>query len=377
MDTNPDVAIVGAGLAGLTAALHLAKEGLQVTVIEKHRFPHHKVCGEYVSNEVVPYLESLGIEIGALKPVPISRVSFSNVTGRVLEGKLPLGGFGISRYAFDNYLYEKAVAAGCKFIFDSASDITFSNNGFLISTAKSGQISSKIAIGAFGKRSVLDQKLHRGFIRQKSPWLAVKAHYSGTFPDDLVSLHNFRGGYCGVSKVENNLINICYLAEYDSFRKYSDYGEFQRNVLYRNPNLKSIFEATKIVFDKPMAIGQISFSKKYPVENHVLMSGDTAGLIHPLCGNGMAMAIHGAKIASEMVIRFYAGQLTREELETEYAKTWKNIFNSRLAAGRIFSEVLQKEKLASMLTDAMLLFPQVFPALVRQTHGRPIPVQCS
>ncbi|RZJ33368.1 MAG: NAD(P)/FAD-dependent oxidoreductase [Flavobacterium sp.] len=377
MNTNPDIGIVGAGLAGLSAALHLAKAGLKVTVIEKHEFPHHKVCGEYISNEVLPYLEFLGVDVGQLNPTKVTRVSFSTISGREIEGKLPLGGFGISRYAFDNLLYENAVAAGCNFVFDSACDIEHSNDGFRIKTTKSGDILCKIAIGAFGKRSVLDQKLQRGFIRQKSPWLAVKAHYAGSFPDDLVSLHNFHGGYCGVSKVENNTINICYLANYESFRKYTDFDDFQKNVLYENPRLKSVFESSTMIYEKPLAIGQISFSKKFPVENHVLMAGDTAGLIHPLCGNGMAMAMHAAKLASELTIAFFDGKITRGEMEANYAKVWKDTFHRRLTSGRFLSAALQKQMLADILTRGLLLFPATFRGLIRQTHGKPIDLQCS
>ena len=54
MNINPDVIIIGGGLAGLTSALHLSKKGFKVTLIEKHDYPRHKVCGEYLSNEVVP-----------------------------------------------------------------------------------------------------------------------------------------------------------------------------------------------------------------------------------------------------------------------------------------------------------------------------------
>ena len=52
-----NVVIVGGGLAGLTSALHLTQSGLGVTLIEKNPYPRHKVCGEYISNEVLPYLD--------------------------------------------------------------------------------------------------------------------------------------------------------------------------------------------------------------------------------------------------------------------------------------------------------------------------------
>jgi len=64
------VIIVGGGLAGLTSALHLSKQGLKVLLIEKNQYPKHKVCGEYISNEVLPYLQALGFdpfEVGAKK----------------------------------------------------------------------------------------------------------------------------------------------------------------------------------------------------------------------------------------------------------------------------------------------------------------------
>ena len=59
---NFDVIIIGGGLAGLTNAIHLSKFNRQVLLIEKDSYPKHKVCGEYISNEVLPYLNSLGID---------------------------------------------------------------------------------------------------------------------------------------------------------------------------------------------------------------------------------------------------------------------------------------------------------------------------
>src|SRR5690606_24208169 len=97
-----DVIIVGGGLAGLTAALHLASNNQNVCLIEKNSYPHHKVCGEYVSNEVLPYLNRLGIDPFSLGAKKISNFEITNSKGVPVKTKLPLGGFGISRYCFDN-----------------------------------------------------------------------------------------------------------------------------------------------------------------------------------------------------------------------------------------------------------------------------------
>jgi len=82
MIANSEIAIVGGGLAGLTAAIHLSKLGYSITLIEKNTYPKHKVCGEYVSNEVIPYLNWLGIHPEILQPAQIEHLHFSTKNGK-------------------------------------------------------------------------------------------------------------------------------------------------------------------------------------------------------------------------------------------------------------------------------------------------------
>lgn len=371
MNVSKRIAIIGGGLAGLTAAIHLSKIGLKVILFEKNEYPKHKVCGEYISNEIVPYLNWLSLNISELNPTQISKLDFSTADGRMIHCDLPLGGFGVSRYALDAFLYEKAIQNGCEIIHDSVDTIVYENDVHTISTLNNGVFTSEIVIGAFGKRSTIDQKLKREFIQKKSHWLAVKAHYSGEFPTDTVGLHNFEGGYCGVSKVENDVINICYLASYDSFKKYKNTEEYQNQIVSNNPHLKLIFDSAKMIFEAPLTISQVSFSKKKLLENHILMIGDSAGLIHPLCGNGMAIAIHSAKIVSELIGDFYASKIkTRDELEKKYVIKWNANFEKRLRMGRILAFILQKQKLSFILMKIITKFPKLLPIIIKQTHGQ-------
>lgn len=367
---NNEVVIIGGGLAGLVAAIHLSKIGIPVILIEKNSFPKHKVCGEYISNEVIPYFDWLGIHIEELKPSAINHLDFSTKTGKNISCNLPLGGFGISRYALDNFLYQKAISQKCTILQESVIDVVFENDLFSITLSNQKIINSKIVIGAYGKRSNIDQVLNRSFIKNKSFWLAAKGHYEGEFPSNLVGLHNFEGGYCGISKVENSIINICYLANYKNFKPYKDLKSFQEEVLCKNPHLKAIFENAAPVFEKPLTISQISFDKKKPVENHILMIGDTAGLIHPLCGNGMAMAIHSAKIASEVIEDYREAKIkSRTELEKKYEQNWNKNFKSRLQVGRLLSSVLRNQKLSELLLRIFIHFPSLLPKIIKKTHG--------
>ncbi|MBT2160566.1 NAD(P)/FAD-dependent oxidoreductase [Zobellia barbeyronii] len=369
-----DVIIVGGGLAGLTAAIHLAKAGHEVLVFEKEPYPHHKVCGEYVSNEVLPYLKNLGVDLANFGAVTIDTLKFSTIKGAVLEVKLPLGGTGISRYAFDNLLYKQAEALGVTFVFESVTSITFQNTIFEVITGDSKMYTSRITIGSYGKRSVLDKQLKRSFIQQKSSWLAVKSHYSlDDFPVHEVGLHNFKGGYGGLSKTETGAVNFCYLVSYKSFQLEKGIDQFNEKVVSENPILKDFLYKAKPLFETPLTIAQISFHAKNPVEEHVLMCGDTAGLIHPLCGNGMAMAIHSAKIVSELIDTFLSGkEKDRKRMEQAYAKEWSRTFKRRLWLGRRLQSLLLNETLSNWAISLVAKQPWLLKQLIKNTHGKPI-----
>jgi len=371
MQQTNDVIIAGGGLAGLTAAIHLARAGLKVTLFEKHAYPQHKVCGEYISNEVLPYLRELDADPSVLQPSQLHKFQFSSQRGTLISATLPLGGFGLSRYALDQFLMHKAVSHGCTIVQDSVVSIVDNDDQMAIKTASSGNFYAKYVMGAYGKRSGIDQHLDRDFIKHKSPWLAVKAHYTGSYDPELVALHHFKGGYCGVSTVENGLINICYLTDYKTFKRYRNIEDFQEQVLFKNPHLKDIFRDCHMVFDAPLSIGQISFEKKEAVTNHVLMVGDAAGLIHPLCGNGMSMAILGAKLASSLLIKQFESKHhhSRAMMEQTYAREWTSHFKQRLSMGRSLSDLLQNDFLSSFLTASVARFPFILPHLIRRTHG--------
>lgn len=371
--TTFDVIIIGGGLAGLTNAIHLSKFKQRVLLIEKNSYPKHKVCGEYISNEVLPYLNSLGIDPIKEGAKQISKVQVSTIKGNLIKGELPLGGFGMSRYFLDSLLLKKALFNGVQVLKDSVDSIVFKKGVFTVQTKDSKSFQSKVTIGAFGKRSVLDQKMNREFIKKKSPYLAVKIHVKGDFPENLIALHNFKGGYCGVSKVENNLINLCYITEYNSFKKHKNITDFQHQVVFKNKHLKKIFEESNPVFKKPLTISQISFETKKPVENHIIMCGDTAGMIHPLCGNGMGMAITSARLASIRILQFLNGEIkTREGLEKQYFKDWNKEFKRRLKTGHFIARLFRSKTVSQIAYSILKIIPFLLPKMIQFTHGKHI-----
>lgn len=359
-------------MAGLTAAIHLSQKGQKITLFEKDVFPHHKVCGEYLSREVKPYLDSLEIPLDDLKPKNIERLLYSTPSGNSMETGLPLGAFGVSRYALDHLFYTMALENGVEVIQEKILEIQFLEDEFLI-TSSENEYRADYVLGSFGKRSLLDKNLGREFFKESAPWVAVKNHYRlQDFPDDLVGLHNFKGGYCGLSKTENDHINMCYLATYSSFKEHRSPERFNEKVLRKNPFLDAFLAEASPVFEQPVTIAQISFSKKEAVKDHVLMMGDAAGLIHPLCGNGMAIAIHSAKLASEALLEHLRLGSKREEMEAVYKRRWEEVFNRRFKTAGWLQKVLLRENLAEISQALISKVPFLLPKIIKQTHGEPI-----
>lgn len=374
MNNKPKIIIIGGGLAGLTNAILLVKADFDVTLIERKRYPFHRVCGEYVSNEVLPLLKNIGLNIADFGASQISKLVVSSPNGKTLKADLDLGAFGISRYQLDFELYKIASALGVKFLEDTkVLDIRFSDEKFEVQTNEKTLITD-LVIGAFGKRSNLDQKLNRKFFYQRSPYVGVKYHIKTDFPEDTIQLDNFKGGYCGLNKIENDIYCLCYLAENKYLKEFGSIAGMEENIVKQNPHLKHIFNNSSFIWDKPETINEISFKQKSLIENHVLMCGDTAGMIAPLCGNGMAIAIHSAKILSGTIIKNCSESINPERrklLAQNYQQVWSAEFAFRLKTGRAIQRLFGHNFLTQMAIAGLKIFPSLAQQIVKKTHGQP------
>ncbi|SKC74735.1 NAD(P)/FAD-dependent oxidoreductase [Ohtaekwangia koreensis] len=364
------ILIVGGGLAGLISAIILARKGIEVLVVERKVYPFHRVCGEYISNETIPFLKSLKLLPEEFSPSQINRLQLSAISGKNEILPLDLGGFGISRYILDNFLYSKAQEAGAEFWLNTdVENVSFQDNKFAIATSRS-EVYADIVIGAFGKRSKMDVHLNRSFIQKRSPYVGIKYHLKTDHPHDLIALHNFPGGYCGMSNIEEGKTNLCYLTHRDNVKKYKNIREMEEAVLFKNPLLESVFKNADFLFEKPEVINEISFETKSLVDNHILMAGDAAGMITPLCGNGMAMAIHASKILSELVIRYCEEEsFSREQLEKNYIYQWRKNFAGRIWAGRQIQKLFGNEWASNVAINLAINVKPVARIIMRNTHG--------
>lgn len=369
-----DIAIIGGGLAGLALSIQSAKAGFKVVLFEKEQYPFHRVCGEYISLESWDFIESLGLNLSELNLPIVNRLMVTAPNGNSIEQPLDLGGFGISRYTIDKALYDLAkglrvrVEAGVK-----VDDIVFEADMFSVHSSV-GIIQSRVAVGSFGKRSNLDVKWKRPFILGKQKkldnFIGVKYHIDIDWPKDLIALHNFKDGYCGISNIEEGKTCLCYLTTAQNLKTHGGSIAFmEQAVLKANPHLKKIIEKAIHLYEAPVTIAQISFERKSLIEHHVLMVGDAGGMITPLCGNGMSMALHGSKLAFETIAPFLRNEITRESMEQRYARVWTNTFGKRLTVGRWVQRFFGKIWMTNLFIAILKPFPFLVRAIVKQTHG--------
>ena len=371
-----DVAIAGGGLAGLALSIQLAKQGYRVILFEKESYPFHRVCGEYISNESWTFLESLGLDLESMELPKISRLQLSASNGKLLKQDLLPGGFGISRFKLDQTLAELAKKNGVELKEETKiNEIRFENDHFILYDHHL-QYRTRVACGCFGKRSNLDIKWKRRFTldsRDKNNnYVGIKYHVRSAFPPDTIALHLFEHGYAGIVKIEGDLYNLCYLTTAANLQKsQGNIGLMEKEILSPNPHLLQFFLESQRCATEPVTISQISFAPKSQVEDHVLMVGDAAGMITPLCGNGMSMALHASKLAATQILLFLKEAISREEMEKRYQANWNLQFSNRLRAGRMIQRLFWHPRLILLIIRLAGNFPSITKWLIKQTHGKP------
>jgi flavin-dependent dehydrogenase len=366
MKTDFDIGIAGGGLAGLSLAIALALKGHTVILFEKNSYPHHKVCGEYLSNESYDFLLRLGLPLGEINIPDINKVEITAPNGAKITRPLNLGGIGISRYTLEKMMADKAIEIGVQVMTSTKVEhIHWSDNCFQFTTTQ-GTFTSKVAAGSYGKTS----NLNTFSSKVKQNYVGVKYHIKGNFPKSTIGLHNFEGGYCGTSQIEDDKYCLCYLVNANSLKKAGSISKLEQTVLSQNPVLKAIWQDAEFLFNEPLTISNITFQYKKAVSNHILYLGDAAGTIAPLTGNGMSMALHASYSASLLISDFLNGKITREGLEFSYTKVWIKQFGLRVQISKQLQGLFGKKQLTNWTIATLKYFPKLTDKLIRLTHGK-------
>jgi flavin-dependent dehydrogenase len=339
----PDVTIIGAGPAGSLAAFALAARGWQVTLIEQHRFPRDKVCGESLSALGIEVLARLNLanRLRALNPSILTYTALHSSEGRELLCPLPRPMWGLSRRAMDTELVNAAKDAGARVLQPARCEsITPHLTVRHLQTNQVELLNPTWTIIADGKGALLP---HRPAATRD---LGIKAHFESVDgPHDAVELFGVRGHYVGLAPVENGRFNVAFslpLARLTQFQNNLD--PLWQQILTENRTLARRFaRARRIGGWLASPLPRFPVARRWPAR--VIPLGNAAAALEPIGGEGMGLALRSAELAADALDQSQQTQtpLPVARLRSQFATLWR----TRRLTSRMLAQLLSNPALAS------------------------------
>ncbi|MBV8545324.1 MAG: NAD(P)/FAD-dependent oxidoreductase [Acidobacteria bacterium] len=323
---DADVAIVGAGPGGSTLAALLARRGLSVALIDRDAFPRDKLCGEFLSYDALPIIEALGIDLDGAPEVTSCRVVGRN---RTYAFDFPHTARGVSRMFLDAALHRCAIERGAQAITATATAVSRDSVTF-----DGGIVRARVVAGAWGRWGRFDQQLGRAFVHDRSHRnFGFKRHYRGDGAHGVIELYSFAHGYLGVNDVEDGVTNICGLVHASRLQRHKGrWDAFVETIRAEERPLESMYARYEPAQDGFLSSEPVIFRARSAVEEGIFMIGDASGVIDPLTGNGMAMAMQSAVVATSFISDALSGD--RDRSENGYRNRHAEMFGPRIAWSR-------------------------------------------
>jgi len=371
-----DVAVVGAGPAGGSAASALATAGWRVALIERKELPHHKVCGEFLSPEAQVTLRALGLyeTLAALAPTPLTGATLTSRRGATLTMNLPGTAWGLSRYAMDVTLANAAVARGAVLLTETTVIGVVPDDHGVTLTLRGNDgtrsLYARTVIMAGGRLSTAKLPPAAPTRPREQLFVGLKSHFVGLTMPDRVELFLFAGGYVGINPVETGAANVCLLVRYDEFFRAGRTVEGMFTAIARqNPAFAQRMDGAQPLAETVCTVAAVDTHRPAATWAEMVCLGDTATMIPPLSGDGMAMALRSTEICVPLAHDYLRGACTLEAWRDQYCARWHDEFDSRLRIARGFQGLLSRTLVADALIPAGRFAPWLADYVVRTTRG--------
>ena len=362
-----DLIVIGAGPGGCASAITAARDGANVLLLERGRFPRQKVCGEFVSAESLAVLE--GLLTPEQRPIVNDAPHITNsrffVDHTVLSLKVDPPAASIPRFELDRVLWESAKAASVDARENAV--VRSVNEGTPFKVECDGQpLFGRALINASGRWSFLThpEVRSRGSGQR---WIGVKAHFQEIRDSDSVDLYFFDGGYCGVQPVcavadsSEQIVNACAMVR-------ADVVSTLEGVLGSHPALKARSHTWKPLID-PVSTSPLIFHNPEPVRGNLFQVGDAATFVDPFIGDGISLALRSGVLAAECLKEFFAGEVSLEDAAANYSRTYLQKLAPVFRASSLVRKFLSSPRVIRRPVMSLLRYtPAITSQLVKLTR---------
>jgi menaquinone-9 beta-reductase len=351
-----DLIVAGAGPAGSACAITAARAGARVLLLDKDKFPRHKVCGEFVSSESLRLLESLlGHERFQMQPQVTSARIF--LDGKTISFPLAPAARSIPRFDLDAALLEAARKSGAQ-AEEGVTVQDVAENGVFTVRSAGKAFTAKAVVNATGRWSQLTQYEAGG----KEKWLGLKAHFSESPPMQSVDLYFFRGGYCGVTPVDGRSVNACAMVQAGVARSLPEVFAAHPELSCRSKDWEPLFPS--------VTTSPLYFRKPETCHRGMVLAGDAAGFIDPFAGDGISLALQSGTLAATALRSFLEGKGSLAESQERYGATYlKKLAPAFRNAARLRAALAAPAWLRSLMIGIMGTRP-VARMIVEGTRAR-------
>jgi|SRR5271157_2229688 len=355
-----DLAIIGGGPAGSSAAITAARTGAKVALFEARDFPRHRVCGEFVS------AESLDLLFGLLQDAPEAVPLFANAPvidctrllfgGRVIEAEISPAALSISRYDLDAMLWNAAQRSGVE-VHSNCEVVPCDDNGPFTLQTSSGTCSAKALIVAAGRWSQFtsDRTLPPG-----PKWIGVKDHFREPSANPSSDLYFFEGGYCGVQPVAADVVSACAMVRSDCATSLEEVFALHPKLAERAAGWHALMQ--------PVSTAPLVYRKPQPVRGNMIFVGDAAAFIDPFAGDGISIALRSGRVAAECLNEFLLGRNALVSGVAAYQREYDRQFAPLISAASRVRSLFSLPAIAKPAVFELLRLPGLIPYLIRKTR---------
>ncbi len=381
MAKSIDVIIAGAGPAGSSAAIYLARNGVRVLLIEQKKFPRAKLCGEFISPECRRHFQNLGVAEAMTAAGPTSLLETVFYSARGHHVTIPSSWFGepaalgLSRAVMDDVLLRRAQECGVTLLEGASVGEPLCERGDVLGVrvkvdGHDQEHRAPLTIDATGRARILTRKRNAAVRRSRAKLIAFKVHLRNTrVAPHACEIYFYPEGYGGLSTIEGEVSNLCFIISAEQVKRHhSDPQTVMREMVMKNRRAAYTLAQAEPASEWLSASWERFGRHRPSPANGLLAIGDSAAFIDPFTGSGMLMALESGELAAQVILR-HRDRKSVDAVGAEYEAEYVRKFDSRLRISGLLRRAAFKPRLAGLGIAICSASEQFRNRIVRATRA--------